>query len=169
MTLPYGKTATYGGEMFTVSAFLVLCNRCFNCVFASSMIYTYGESVGPKAPLYKYFIISMSNVAATTCQYECLKYVSFPVQMLGKSFKMMPVMIWGIIISGKKHTMLDWLVAAIVSMCSVLAMGKMSYCLAFAAAHSTFVFDTGLLSAAAAASQYFIYSQVKEYGALVFA
>merc|ERR1719230_2143027 len=59
--------------------------------------------------------------------------------------------------------------SAIVSVCSVLAMGKMSYCLAFAVAHGNFVFDAGLLSASAAASQYFIYSQVKEYGALVFA
>lgn len=79
---------------------------------------------------------SLSNVLATTCQYEALKYatsmqvccpcpqvarqrrfecstgqlapyvafssltqVSFPVQMLGKSFKMMPVMLWGIVIS----------------------------------------------------------------------
>ena len=34
------------------------------------------------------------------------KYVSFAVQMLGKSFKMMPVMIWGMIISGKSYSIL---------------------------------------------------------------
>jgi hypothetical protein len=32
--------------------------------------------------------------------------VSFAVQMLGKSFKMMPVMIWGMIISGKSYSIL---------------------------------------------------------------
>ena len=36
----------------------------------------------------RYAAVSISNVAATTCQYEALKFVSFPVQMLGKSSKM---------------------------------------------------------------------------------
>ena len=39
--------------------------------------------------------------AATTCQYEALKYVSFPVQTLGKCAKMIPVMIWGYAINGR--------------------------------------------------------------------
>eukprot|EP00971_Amphidinium_carterae_P116650 2310609-Amphidinium_carterae.1 len=53
------------------------------------------ESFLNTAPLWKYLVISLTNVYASTCQYEALKYVSFPVQMLGKSFKMMPVMMWG--------------------------------------------------------------------------
>merc|ERR1719171_2177827 len=73
------------------------------------------ESASLKAPLWKYVVIALSNVAATTCQYEALKWVSFPVQMLGKSFKMMPVMIWGIIISQKKYTIADWAVAFCVT------------------------------------------------------
>merc|ERR1719453_1677783 len=105
-------TIPFGGEMFTVSAFLVLCNRVCNVVYAGSMIAINGEDISNKAPLWKYVIISLSNVAATTCQYECLKYVSFPVQMLGKSFKMMPVMLWGIVISQKKYKLIDWLIAA---------------------------------------------------------
>merc|ERR1719327_38291 len=108
-------TIPFGGELFTVSAFLVLCNRIMNIAYAGSMIAVNGESVQNKAPLWKYLVISFSNVAATTCQYEALKYVSFPVQMLGKSFKMMPVMIWGIMISNKEYKALDWLVAAFVT------------------------------------------------------
>lgn len=38
--------------------------------------------------------------------------VSFPVQMLGKSFKMMPVMLWGIVISfhgiASVHSVTSW-------------------------------------------------------------
>jgi adenosine 3'-phospho 5'-phosphosulfate transporter B2 len=230
-------TVPFGGELFAVSAFLVLCNRVCNVMYAGSMIAVNGEEFQNKAPIWKYLIVSLSNVAATVCQYECLKYVSFPVQMLGKSFKMMPVMVWGIIISGKRHSLVDWLVAGcvtfgvteflmtgpmsspndnensvrgllllamflacdgltstfqeklfkehntskfnqmfyingcscVVSLMSVLSMGKMPYCLSFSAAHSDFVAYAMLLSTAAAASQYFIYSQVKEFGALVFA
>jgi len=231
-------TIPFGAEMFTVSAFLVFSNRVVNVAYAGSMVKIHGESLGTQCPLWKYAVISLSNVAATTCQYECLKYVSFPVQMLGKSFKMMPVMLWGIAISGKKHSITDWAVAlcvtlgvtefcmtgpmssptdstgssfkgvllllmflffdgltstfqeklfkehdtskfnqmfyvngcsAVVSLVTLLAMGNFWSCLAFCARHSAFIGDVLLLSVAASASQYFIYSQVQEFGALVFA
>jgi adenosine 3'-phospho 5'-phosphosulfate transporter B2 len=230
-------TIPFGGELFTVSAFLVLCNRVVNVGYAASMIVVSGESLGNKAPIWKYMIISLSNVAATTCQYECLKYVSFPVQMLGKSFKMMPVMLWGMAISGKRHGLMDWAVAlcitlgvtefcmtgpmsspndkgnsiyglallvmflacdgltstfqeklfkehntskfnqmfyvngcsAVTSLVTLIAMNQLMSCLAFAGKHSDFVASAAVLSIAAAGSQYFIYSQVKEFGAVVFA
>merc|ERR1719382_2204205 len=111
MTVPYGKTDSYEGELFTASVFLVFCNRIVAILYACGMTYFKKEEFGPKAPLWKYLAISFSNVAATWCQYEALKWVSFPVQMLGKSFKMMPVMVWGIIISGKKYKAMDWMIA----------------------------------------------------------
>jgi len=228
----------YGGELFKASIFLVLCNRIFAIIFAGSMVAVNQESLENKAPLWKYFAISLSNVAATTCQYEALKWVSFPVQMLGKSFKMMPVMVWGILISQKQYSLSDWLVAAAVtggvteflmtgsiaapnsdqgdsiyglallvgfllfdgftstfqeklfkehqtskynqmlyinlgsaftSVISLLVSGGFAEALAFCAAHPSFVLDAGFLSGAAVGGQFFIYSMVKEFGALAFA
>jgi adenosine 3'-phospho 5'-phosphosulfate transporter B2 len=43
------------------------------------------------AKWWEYCLVSFSNVVATSCQYEALKYVSFPVQTLGKCAKMIPV------------------------------------------------------------------------------
>merc|ERR1719293_648749 len=97
--------------MFKASLFLVICNRVVAILYAMLMTFLKGETFGPKAALWKYLAISFSNVAATYCQYEALKWVSFPVQMLGKSFKMMPVMVWSILISGKKYELKDWLIA----------------------------------------------------------
>merc|ERR1719491_589139 len=74
-----------------------------------------GEKLWNNAPLWKYGIISFANVYASACQYEALKYVSFAVQMLGKSFKMMPVMVWGMVINGKRYKLQDWLGAAAVT------------------------------------------------------
>merc|ERR1719299_46636 len=196
-----------------------------------------GESLVNGAPLWKYLAISFSNVYASTCQYEALKYVSFPVQMLGKSFKMMPVMIWGMVVSGKRFSFADWLIAfavtggvveflmtgpissssdqgnssyglallggflaldgftstfqeklfkehttskynqmlyinlgsCVISSFTLVASGRLSSALGFAATHPLFVQDAMSLSAAAVAGQWFIYSQVKEFGALVFA
>merc|ERR1719174_554535 len=59
--------------------------------------------------------------------------------------------------------------SAVVSLISVVSMGKLSYCLAFGSEHSDFIANAALLSTAAAASQWFIYSQIQEFGALVFA
>lgn len=55
------------------------------------------------APLYKYFLVSISNVLATACQYEALKWVTLPTQTLAKCAKMVPVMIWGTLIDKKKY------------------------------------------------------------------
>ncbi len=54
------------------------------------------------APAYGYAAVSLSNVVATTCQYEALKYVTFPLQTLGKCAKMLPVMLWGSLILRKR-------------------------------------------------------------------
>lgn len=82
-----------------------------------------GGSVSPIAPWYKYGAVSFSNVVATTCQYEALKYVSFPVQTLGKCAKMIPVMIWGYFIMGKKYGVKDFVIAAGVTIgCTLFAL-----------------------------------------------
>eukprot|EP00408_Alexandrium_pacificum_P010798 CAMPEP_0171224578 /NCGR_PEP_ID=MMETSP0790-20130122/36362_1 /TAXON_ID=2925 /ORGANISM="Alexandrium catenella, Strain OF101" /LENGTH=126 /DNA_ID=CAMNT_0011690581 /DNA_START=10 /DNA_END=387 /DNA_ORIENTATION=- len=81
-------TVPYGDDTFTFSVFLVFCNRLAAVIFAVAMAAANREHFGNGAPLWKYLIVSLSNVFASTCQYESLKYVSFVVQMLGKSFKM---------------------------------------------------------------------------------
>ncbi len=69
----------------------------------------------PAAPLSSYMAVSLSNVIATSCQYEALKYVTLPVQTLGKCAKMIPVMAWGSLISHKAYSVKDFCVAALVS------------------------------------------------------
>lgn len=73
------------------------------------------------AKIHEYCLVSLSNVVATTCQYEALKYVSFPVQTLGKCAKMIPVMIWGTIIMRRSYTAQKYLIAALVRSRSPLA------------------------------------------------
>ena len=111
MTRPYGDDAEY----FKYSVFLVLNNRILSASLAAAILsYTKGM-VKPAAPLWKYAGVSTSNVLATTCQYEALRYVSFPVQTLGKCAKMMPVMIWGYFINQKRYTLMDCAIAACVT------------------------------------------------------
>lgn len=71
--------------------------------------------IKPLAPLHSYAAVSASNVLATTCQYEALKYVSFPLQTLGKCAKMIPVMIWGALILQKSYNAKDYSRALVVT------------------------------------------------------
>lgn len=91
MKVPYGEEQ----ERFTHSLFIVMCNRVLTCALTVTILLFRGKDLAPVAPLYKYAAVSLSNVIATTCQYEALKYVSFPLQTLAKSGKMIPVMVRG--------------------------------------------------------------------------
>jgi len=230
-------TIEYDGVLFEYSVFLVFCNRICAVIFAIAMACYKQEEMSNKAPLWKYLIISLSNVYASSCQYEALKYVSFAVQMLCKSFKMMPVMFWGMAIAGKRYGARDWTVAmgvtfgctefmmtgptesktdagssfygfvflfaflaldgltstlqeklfkdhktskynqmmyinglsACVSAITLVVAGQFGPAIAFGNAHPQFWIDSVMLSASAVSGQFFIYSQVKEFGALVFA
>jgi len=228
---------SYDGELFKYTIFLVCLNRLGAVVFAICMARIHGENLRNNAPLWKYAAISLSNVGASTCQYEALKYVSFAVQMLGKSFKMMPVMVWGMAISGKRYKLQDWLIAlavtggvtlflmtgptaastsqgstsigllllagflaldgatstiqeklfkeenttkynqmmyvngisALVSFGTLLATGTLLPAFAFIQGHPAFIFDAMIFNVSAITGQWFLISQVKEFGALVFA
>lgn len=229
-------TQPYDGHRFKFTSLLVFLNRCMNSVFAFIMILVMRQPLIRKAPLKNYIVVCIASVLATTCQYEALKYVSFPVQMLGKSFKMAPVMCWGMIISRKRYGLLDWGVAtavtggtmlflltgdikaahghdthwgmfllmaflacdsfacsmqeklfkdyeatkynqmfyinlgsAMISLFCMACDGHIGPSFAFASAHHGFVKDAMVLSSTAVASQFFIYSQVTEFGAFVMA
>ena len=49
------------------------------------------ESLSNVAPLWRYVAVSVFNVSANTYRFEMIKYVGFPAQILGESFRMMPV------------------------------------------------------------------------------
>lgn len=103
-------------EFFTISVFLVLINRlvAMTVGFFGMMVETKKEGV--KEPeFYKYCAISISNILGTTCQYEALKYVSFPTQTLGKSMKMVPTMVMGKIVSGKSYKISEWIISTVVT------------------------------------------------------
>ena len=121
MTRPYGEGA--GAERFTFSVFLVMNNRIVSMIVAATVLALKRGMVSPVAPMYSYAAVSASNVVATTCQYEALKYVSFPVQTLGKCAKMIPVMIWGYAINGKTYTFPDYSIAlGVMTGCTLFAM-----------------------------------------------
>lgn len=69
-----------------------------------------------KAPLYKYSYCSLSNIMSSWCQYEALKYVSFPTQVLAKASKIIPVMLMGKIVSKRTYEFYEYIVAVLISL-----------------------------------------------------
>lgn len=70
---------------FKDSQFLVFVNRILAFILASCYILLRRQG-RHTAPLYKYAYCSFSNILSSWCQYEALKYVSFPTQVFFFSF-----------------------------------------------------------------------------------
>ncbi|KAL8129899.1 hypothetical protein V2J09_019054 [Rumex salicifolius] len=119
MRVPYGPNK----EFFKHSLFLVFCNRLATSAVSAASLVASKKALDPVAPVYKYCLVSVTNILTTTCQYEALKYVSFPVQTLAKCAKMIPVMVWGTVIMQKKYKGLDYLWAVLVTIgCSIFIL-----------------------------------------------
>jgi adenosine 3'-phospho 5'-phosphosulfate transporter B2 len=117
---------------FRDSQFLVLVNRLLAFVTASTALslqwirkknqpykalsLSRQESVYLIAPLNKFSLCSVSNILSSWCQYEALKYVNFPTQVLSKACKLLPVMIMSTVISKKKYHRVEYFIAILVSL-----------------------------------------------------
>ena len=58
---------------------------------------------------------ALSNSLSSYGQYEALKYVSFPLQTISKSTKVIPVMLMGKVLNKKQYPRIDYLEALMIS------------------------------------------------------
>ncbi|KAJ6223858.1 hypothetical protein RDWZM_002403 [Blomia tropicalis] len=115
-----GNSSTY--IKFRNSQFLVFVNRVLACSIAISiLIYRNRNNLSQyffrsmQPPGYQYLYCSLSNILSSWCQYEALKYVSFPVQVLSKGCKIIAVMIMSVALRGKRYKRIEWLFAIAIS------------------------------------------------------
>lgn len=120
MTQEY-EDAAGNKARFHDSQFLVFINRIL--AFLMSGLYLIVQRQPQhKTPLYKYAFCSLSNIMSSWCQYEALKYVSFPTQVLAKASKIIPVMIMGKIISRTTYEYYEYVTAILISIGMTLFM-----------------------------------------------
>lgn len=110
----YTADGTVQDVKFTNSQFLVFVNRVLALTVALIYI-VFTRQPRHTAPLYKYSFCSFSNIMSSWCQYEALKFVSFPTQVLCKASKIIPVMIMGKIVSNKVYPYYEYVVAVLLS------------------------------------------------------
>lgn len=120
MTLDY-PSGDGAVERFTDSQFLVFVNRIL--AFALAGLYVLAtKQPTHRAPLSSYSYCSFTNIMSSWCQYEALKYVSFPTQVLAKASKIIPVMLMGKLVSRRSYEFYEYVSAVVISVGMTLFM-----------------------------------------------
>ena len=107
-------TKPYGGERFGASEFLVFSNR-FAAFLVATVMITWFDPVTARAPFRIFSLPAFSNIISSWCQYSALKFVSFPVQVVFKSNKIIPVMLMGRLIAAKQYKWHEYITAGVIS------------------------------------------------------
>lgn len=111
-------TTEYKLGKFESSTFLVFGNR-FLALFVALAIVMYKKYTATKplkeAPFTSFAPFSISNSMSSWAQYESLKFVSFPTQVLSKSCKIIPVMLVGVLINKKSYSLLEYAEAVLIT------------------------------------------------------
>lgn len=108
-------------EYFGDSQFLVFVNRIL-AFSISAVILLCKRKCEHKCPFYKYVFCSFSNIMSSWCQYEALKYVSFPHQVLSKAAKTIPVMLMGKLISRTQYKYYEYITSITLSIGMLMFM-----------------------------------------------
>jgi adenosine 3'-phospho 5'-phosphosulfate transporter B2 len=114
-------TQEYKLGKFRSAAFCVFGNRFF-ALFLSLAIVLWNNSRSAsnktmkEAPFYYYAPSSISNSISSWAQYEALKYISFPIQVLSKSCKVIPVMLVGILVNRKSYAAIEYVEAMLITL-----------------------------------------------------
>ena len=109
--------ARYGEEQekFQYTLLTLLFERGISALVGLLGIMLFGGS-GLKVP---YMDITYSGVTQSLAMYgsnEALRFVSFPTQVLGKSCKMVPVMAGGIVLGGKRFSLVEYVQVALITL-----------------------------------------------------
>mmetsp|Transcript_23032 Transcript_23032/g.41094 ORF Transcript_23032/g.41094 Transcript_23032/m.41094 type:complete len:375 (+) Transcript_23032:170-1294(+) len=102
MTTTFTPTASAPDGRFPSAAFCVFSNRFLAIIVAVIAVkIRHGAVVANNvAPLMAFAPCALSNTMSSWSQYASLRYVSFPVQTVFKSSKIIPVMIMGRVLKG---------------------------------------------------------------------
>mmetsp|Transcript_65843 Transcript_65843/g.157351 ORF Transcript_65843/g.157351 Transcript_65843/m.157351 type:complete len:404 (+) Transcript_65843:72-1283(+) len=114
MTKQYGVGDD--AETFPSANFCVISNRCLAIVIGLGVtMFRHGGINFAGAPLTSFAPCAFSNSMSSFGQYEALKFVSFPLQTLAKSTKIIPVMIMGKVLNKRTYPWVEYAEAAMIS------------------------------------------------------
>ncbi|XP_049848568.1 solute carrier family 35 member B1-like isoform X1 [Schistocerca gregaria] len=104
--------AAYIGTLIYVLFFLP--RSFYQTSSALVMLVTRERLVGSVSP-FSYIFSSLSQMTALFLSYYALDYIDYPTQILAKSSKPIPVMLMGVVILGRRYTLLKYLTVFLIT------------------------------------------------------
>eukprot|EP00634_Sargassococcus_sp_CCMP2135_P012590 CAMPEP_0198657002 /NCGR_PEP_ID=MMETSP1467-20131203/11246_1 /TAXON_ID=1462469 /ORGANISM="unid. sp., Strain CCMP2135" /LENGTH=428 /DNA_ID=CAMNT_0044393089 /DNA_START=100 /DNA_END=1386 /DNA_ORIENTATION=- len=109
-------TREYATGKFPSATFCVFSNRVLAVLIAMlATLYQHGGKLCISAPYYAFAPCALSNSLSSFGQYQALRYVSFPLQTISKSTKVIPVMLMGKLLNKKTYPVVDYVEALAIS------------------------------------------------------
>jgi len=104
----------YAGKKFKSTFFMMVAERALNGLVGLIFMMILGTS-GLKIPINQIFVSGGTQMFAMALSNEALRYVSYPTQVLGKSCKMVPVFIMGLLMTNKTRSISEFLTVGTVT------------------------------------------------------
>ena len=109
-------TGQYSTGSFPSSGYLILSTRILAFVVSQGALMVQAAVQGRgllgvpphRAAFFKFSYTSLANIVSSWCQYESVRYTSFPVTTLAKSAKAIPVMAMGRLLHGRANSWEDY-------------------------------------------------------------
>eukprot|EP00172_Hildenbrandia_rubra_P003423 Plantae.Rhodophyta-Hildenbrandia_rubra.ctg5487.p1 GENE.Plantae.Rhodophyta-Hildenbrandia_rubra.ctg5487~~Plantae.Rhodophyta-Hildenbrandia_rubra.ctg5487.p1 ORF type:complete len:361 (-),score=32.27 Plantae.Rhodophyta-Hildenbrandia_rubra.ctg5487:845-1927(-) len=107
---------SFGPEQahFTHSSFLVFVQTLTNASIAA-LVLLFVPQKPHSTPIHKYFLVALTYLSAMLFSFSALRHMSYPMQALGKSCKMIPVMLLGVVIRKKRYTTRDYACVGLIT------------------------------------------------------
>jgi len=117
MTTQFTPTEHVPSGKFPSAAFCVFSNRFLAVIVAAIAVKIKHGSIFQNnvAPLWAFTPCALSNTMSSWSQYASLKYVSFPVQTVFKSSKIIPVMMMGKFLKGTSYSLGQYTEALLIT------------------------------------------------------
>jgi len=117
MTTKFKPTQNVPSGQFPSAAFCVFSNRFLAVIVAICAVRIKHGAVFANniAPLWAFTPCALSNTMSSWSQYASLKYVSFPVQTVFKSSKIIPVMMMGKFLKGTSYPVGQYVEAVFIT------------------------------------------------------
>lgn len=118
MTTEFLPTERAPSGKFPSAAFCVFSNRFLAVIVALICVRVRKGAFfeNNKAPLLAFTPCALSNTISSWSQYASLKYVSFPVQTVFKSSKIIPVMMMGKLLKGTSYPLGQYVEAGLITL-----------------------------------------------------
>jgi adenosine 3'-phospho 5'-phosphosulfate transporter B2 len=100
---------------FPSATFCVFSNRFLAIIFAALVCWKMHGTVVSAAPFLAFTPCALSNTISSWSQYQALSFVSFSLQTLFKSTKVIPVMIMGKLLKNLKYTWVAYIEAIVIT------------------------------------------------------